>query len=115
MSRLIFVLLTASMLVVVGSACAASSKSSDGIVVKIGERRTFTATELRPGTRISCTFRGHTLSVIAPPLRQPGGAVGAVWPGPTKDRFHLNATLQPGGGYVVTCGRGGYHSEPVHF
>ena len=93
-------------LVLVGAAWGAPAKLSRGIVVKVGERQSFTRTELRPGSTIKCTYRGHSLSLAAPVGVQVGD--GVVWPGgETAGRFHLDVIGQPGGAYAVTCGLGG--------
>ena len=87
------------------AACGAPAKPSRGIVVKVGERRSFTRTELRPGAIVRCTYRGHALSLPAPAGRQEGG--GVVWPGAQAQGFYLNVIGKPGGAYTVTCGLGG--------
>jgi hypothetical protein len=105
MSRAILAALTACALVLAGAAWGAPAKSSSGIVVKVGERRSFTRAELRPGAIVKCTYRGHSLSLPAPAGVQEGGA--AVWPGAQAQRFYLNVIGKPGGAYRVTCGLGG--------
>lgn len=107
MSRSIFVVLTIAALTAVGSAWGAPSKSPGVVVVKVGENRTFTRTELRPGATVRCSHLGRTLSVTAP-VGNEGGS-GAVWPRAGKRRFHLNVDVKRGGGYTVVCGLGGVH------
>ena len=105
MSRAILAALTVCALVLAGAAWGAPVKSSSGIVVKVGERRSFARTELRPGAIVKCTYRGHSLSLAAPAGVQVGG--GVVWPGAQAQGFHLNVIGKPGGAYAVTCGLGG--------
>ena len=105
MSRAVLAALTVCALVLAGAAWGAPVKPSRGIVVKVGERRSFTRTELRPGAIVRCTYRGHALSLPAPAGVQEGG--GVVWPGAQAQRFYLNVIGKPGGAYAVTCGLGG--------
>ena len=57
----------------------AHPRRSPGIVVKVGERRSFTRAELRPGATVKCTYGGHSLS----PDRRPGSwRAGAASPRP---------------------------------
>jgi hypothetical protein len=91
-------------LVVAGAAWGAPAKHSSGIVLQIGKTRSFPRTELRPGTTVKCTFRGHSLSVAAPAAVREGN--GVVWPGGQAERFYLDVIGKPGGGYAVTCGLG---------
>jgi hypothetical protein len=105
MRRAILAALTVCALVLAGAAWGAPAKFSNGIVVKVGERRSFTRTELRPGAIVKCTYRGHSLSLAAPARLQVGG--GAAWPGAQAQGFYLNVIGKPGGAYAVTCGLGG--------
>ena len=104
MRRALLAALTVCALVLAGAAWGAPAKPSSGIVVKVGERRSFTRTELRPGAIVRCTYRGHALSLPAPAGIQEGG--GVVWPGAAQG-FYLNVIGKPGGAYTVTCGLGG--------
>ena len=59
--------------------------------MKVGERRSFTRAELRPGATVKCTYRGHSLALPAPTGKLQ--ANGATWPGfaeaellPERDR-----------------------------
>jgi nitrous oxidase accessory protein NosD len=106
MSKLILAVCAASALILVGAALGAPVRASTGVVVKIGETRTFTQTVLHPGATVKCTYRGHTLSVAAPTGYEE--ANGTAWT-TGKHRFHLYATAKPGHGFVVTCGLGGSH------
>jgi hypothetical protein len=105
MSRAILAALTVCALVLAGAAWGAPAKFSNGIVVKVGEKRSFTRTELRPGAIVKCTYRGHSLSLAAPARLQVGG--GVAWPGAQAQGFYLNVIGKPGGAYAVTCGLGG--------
>lgn len=105
MSRAVLVALTACAVVLPGAAWGAPAKFSSGIVVKVGERRSFARTELRPGSIVKCTYRGHSLSLAAPAGVQVGG--GVAWPGAEAHGFYLNVVGKPGGAYAVTCGLGG--------
>ncbi len=111
MSRGLLTVFAVSAFATAGTASAVPATPSHGTVVKIGDSRSFTRAELRPGTAIKCSFRSHTLSVNAPSGREVGE--GTVWPGGYRQRFHLSASVKPGGGFFVTCGRGGSHSEPA--
>ena len=103
MSRAVLAALAACTLVPVGAAWGAPAKSSSGIVLKVGEKRSFTRTELRPGALVKCRHRGHSLSLRAPAGLQQGG--GVAWPG--GQGFYLNVIGKPSGAYSVTCGLGG--------
>jgi hypothetical protein len=105
MSRAILAALTACGLILAGAASGAPAKSSSGIVVKVGERRSFARTELRPGAIVKCRYRGHSLSLPAPAGIQQGG--GVAWPGGQAQGFYLNVIGKPGGAYTVMCGLGG--------
>jgi hypothetical protein len=105
MSRAILAALTVCALVPAGAAWGAPAKPSKGIVVKVGDRRSFTRTELRPGAIVQCTYRGHALSLPAPAGTQEGG--GVAWPGARANGFYLNVIGKPGDAYTVTCGLGG--------
>lgn len=96
--------LTVCAFVLAGAAWGAPAKSSGGIVVRPGERRSFSRAELRPGAIVKCTYRGHSLSLAAP-AREVGG--GVAWPGAQAQGFYLNVVGKPGGTYAVTCGLGG--------
>jgi hypothetical protein len=91
----------------IGSAWATAAPTAKRVVVRVGESRTFTKAELRSGTTVSCSFGGHTLTVRPPSGSGTGG--GALWPGTSAARFHLNISAKTGDGYVVRCGRGGSH------
>jgi hypothetical protein len=105
MRRAILATLTVCALVPAGAALGAPAKLSSGIVVKVGERRSFTRTELRPGAIVKCTYRGHSLSLAAPAGVQVGGGVAS--PGARAQGFYLNVVGKPGGAYAVSCGVGG--------
>jgi hypothetical protein len=104
MSRAVLATVMACALGMAGAAWGASAKSSAGIVVKVGERRSFTRTELRPGAIVNCKYRGHSLSLAAP-----AGTLGdgIAWPGAQAQGFYLNVIGKPGGAHLVTCGLGG--------
>ena len=104
MSRAILAALTVCALLPAGAAWGAPSKASTGIVVKVGERRSFTRTELQPGAIVRCRYRGHSLSLTAPAGLK---GSGAAWPGVRAQGFYLNVIAKPGGAYAVTCGLGG--------
>jgi len=93
----------AAALVLAGSAWSAPGKLSRGIVVKVGEQRSFTRAQLKPGATVKCTYRGHSLSLPVP-TRAEGN--GVTWPGAQRQGFHLNVIGKPGGSYAVTCGLG---------
>jgi hypothetical protein len=105
MSRAILAALAVCALSLTGAAWGAPAKPSTGIVVKVGERRSFTRSELRPGAIVKCTYRGHALSLPAPLGTQEGGGVAS--PGAQTNGFYLNVIGKPGGAYTVTCGLGG--------
>src|SRR5215472_1853071 len=105
MSRAILGASVVCALVLVGAAWAAPAKFSSGIVVKVGVRRLFTRTELRPGAIVKCTYRGHSLSLAAPTAMRMGHSV--VWPGGPPPGFHLDVIGERGGAYAVMCGLGG--------
>jgi hypothetical protein len=105
MRRATLAALTVCPLVLAGAAWGAPPTSSSGIVVKVGERRSFTRTELGPGAIVKCTYRGHSLSLAAPAGLQVGG--GVAWPGARAQGFYLNVIGKPGGAYAVSCGLGG--------
>ena len=90
-------------LAVAGAALSAPAALSRPIVVKVGEKRSFARSELRPGARVECTYRGHSLSLAAPARRQAGGV---VWPGGQSAGFFLDVVGKPGGAYAVACGLG---------
>src|SRR5262249_39610331 len=103
MTRFVLVALTLAALVPAGAAWGAPATFSKGIVVKVGERHSFTRAELRPGATVKCTYRGHSLSLAAPAKLQ---ATGATSPGLQTPSFHLNVIGEAGGRYAVTCGLG---------
>jgi hypothetical protein len=105
MSRAILAALTVCALVPAGAAWGAPAKLSSGVVIKVGERRSFSRTELRPGAIVKCTYRRHSLTLAAPAGVQVGG--GVAWPGARAQGFYLNVIGKPGGAYAVTCGLGG--------
>jgi hypothetical protein len=92
-------------LAVTGTAWAAPATFSRPLVVKVGEKRSFTRSELRPGATVKCTYRGHSLSLAAPAGREAGN--GVAWPATQAPGFFLNVIGKPGGKYSVSCGRGG--------
>jgi hypothetical protein len=104
MTKFVLAPLMLAALVLAGAAWGAPATFSKGIVVKVGERRSFTRTELRPGATVKCTYRGHSLSLTAPTGKLQ--ANGATWPGLTTSGFYLNVIGKPGGAYKVTCGLG---------
>src|SRR5215831_16833292 len=76
--------------------------ASRPLVVKIGTSRLYSTTQLHPGTKVICRYRGDTLSVTAPTGRVLGS--GAVQPKPgtsNKGIFHLNVGKAPGHRYSV--------------
>jgi hypothetical protein len=91
----------------IGSTVALGAPTSKRVVIKIGQSRTFSRAELRPGATVSCSFGGHTLTVLAPSGTATGG--GALFPGTSAVRFHLNISKKTGDQYIVRCGRGGNH------
>ena len=104
MSRAVLAASAVCALVLAGAASGAPTKHSSGIMVKVGERRSFTRTELRPGAIVNCRYRGHSLSLAAPAGILGGGV---AWPGVQARGFYLNVVGKPGGTHVVTCGLGG--------
>ena len=107
-------ILTVCVLALAGAASAASTNPAAKLVVRVGTSRSYTRTELRPGSTVVCRYQHHTLSVQAPSGKADGA--GAGWPKPgTTDRslFTLNVNVTPGKGYAVTCRLGGYHSALV--
>lgn len=104
MRRAVLAALGVCALVPVGAAWGAPMKPSSRIVVKVGERRSFTRTELRPGAIVNCRYRGHSLSLAAPAGFLGGGV---AWPGARAQGFYLNVIGKPGGAHLVTCGLGG--------
>jgi hypothetical protein len=105
MRQAVLAALAVGALVLAGAAWGAPAKSSSRIVVKVGERRSFSRTELRPGAIVKCTYHGHSLSLAAPAGLHVGG--GVAWPGAQTQGFYLNVVGKPGGAYAVTCGLGG--------
>jgi hypothetical protein len=103
MTRIVLAAFTLTALVLAGTAWGAPATFSKGIVVKVGERRSFTRAELKPGATVKCTYRGHWLSLPTPGTLQ---ADGATWPGLQTRGFYLNVIGKPGGKYAVTCGLG---------
>ena len=104
MTRAVLAVLALCALVTAGAALGAPATFSKGIVVKVGERRSFTRAELRPGATVKCSYRGHSLALPAPTGKLQ--ANGATWPGLQKPGFYLNVIGKPGGAYKVTCGLG---------
>ena len=101
-----------SLLALVGALVLTSSAlgASKPLVVKIGTNRLYTQSQLHPGTKVVCHYRGKTLSVTAPTGQYTGS--GAVWPKPGTTNagiFHLNVDTAAGHQYSVRCGLGGYH------
>jgi hypothetical protein len=90
-------------LAVTGAALSAPAALSRPLVVKVGEKRSFARSELQPGAKVVCTYRGHSLSLAAP-VRKQGAAV--MWPG-TQTPFFLDVVGKAGGAYAVSCGLGG--------
>ena len=104
MTRIALAAFALAALALAGTAWSAPATFSKGIVVKVGERRSFTKAELKPGATVKCTYRGHSLSLTTPGKLQ---ANGANWPGLVQTRgFYLNVIGKPGGKYAVTCGLG---------
>jgi hypothetical protein len=104
MTRIVLASLTLAALVLAGAAWGAPATFSKGVVVKVGERRSFTNAELKPGATVKCTYHGHSLSLPTPAKLQ---ANGATWPGPLRTAgFYLDVIGKPGGTYAVTCGLG---------
>ena len=96
------------------SAASSTAKTPSRLVVKVGTNRMYSRTELRPGERVVCRYRGHTLTVGAPSGQMQGW--GAVWPLPgNNDRglFRLNVTVTGAAGYAVVCARGGHHIKTL--
>ena len=103
-------LLVALVLALVASASASSGK----LIVKIGTNKTYTRSQLHPGEKVLCRYKGRTLSVTTPSGNTQG--VGAGWPEPgANDRsiFTLGVVVTKSGAFAVSCVRGGYHSAPV--
>jgi hypothetical protein len=92
-------------LAVTGTAWAAPATFSRPLVVKVGEKRSFTRAELRPGATVKCTYHGHSLSLAAPAGPEAGN--GIAWPAAQTPGFHLNVIGKAGGKYSVSCGLGG--------
>jgi hypothetical protein len=93
-------------LALAGTASGASLKLAPAVVVKVGQKRSFARTELRPGAFVKCTYHGHSLSLAAPTGKLEGS--GAAWAGAQNPLgFHLNVIGKPGGAYAVTCALGG--------
>ena len=107
MSRPSLALATVITFALIGSAWATAALTAKRVVVRVGESRTLTKAQLRSGTIVSCSFGEHTLTVPTPSGSETGG--GALWPGTSAARFHLNISAKTGGGYLVRCGRGGSH------
>jgi hypothetical protein len=97
-----------------GTGAASPAKEPARLVVTVGTSGIYGRPELRPGERVVCRYRGHTLSVHSPTGSQQGS--GTVWPKPgttVEGIFHLNVNVVAGKAYAVTCGLGGYHSALV--
>lgn len=104
MNRAILAILAVCALVVPGAALGASATLAKATVVKVGERQSFTRSELRPGATVRCSYRGHSLALIAPVGKREGNA--AAWPAGQTRGFYLNVIGKPGGSYAVTCALG---------
>jgi hypothetical protein len=76
------------------------------VVIKVGQHRTFLASQLPSGSIATCTEQGHALSVTVPAI--PYDGAGSVWTKPGK-RFYLNVNLDATRSAVVRCGVGGVH------
>jgi hypothetical protein len=104
-------LLTVTAVASLALAGAAAGQSKSPVVIKIGQSHTYPASRLHPGTTIKCTYRGQTLRVTVPSKSSLGE--GTVSNGSMKVRFNLGVYRTKSGAYHVSCGHGGYHSEPV--
>ncbi len=96
------------------SSASSTAKTPSKLVVKVGTNRTYSRTELRPGERVVCRYRGRTLFVRAPWGQMQGW--GTVWPLPgNNDRglFRLNVTVAGAAGYTVVCALGGHHTQTL--
>jgi hypothetical protein len=91
----------------IGSTVALAAPTAKRMFIRIGESRTFSRVELHPGATVSCSFGGHTLTVRTPSGSATGG--GALFPGTSAVRFHLNISEKTGNEYIVRCERGGNH------
>jgi hypothetical protein len=111
MSKWVVPVVSVVALVAAGSAWGALSRPAVGIVVKVGQTRTFAAGALRSGETVRCADDGHVLSVEAP--ASPAISNGTVWTQAGTRHFHLHVTATNGGGYVVDCGLGGFHFAPA--
>jgi hypothetical protein len=111
MSKWVVAVVSVVALAGAGSAWGAPSRPAAGIVVKVGQSRTFAAGALRPGETVRCVDEGHVLSVEAP--GSPAISNGTVWTQSGTRHFHLHVTVKKGGGYVVDCGPGGFHFAPA--
>ena len=104
MNRAILAILAICAFVLPGAALGASATPSKSIVVKVGERQSFTRSELRPGATVRCSYHGHSLALIAPAGKREGN--GVARPAGQTQGFYLNVIGKPGGSYAVTCGLG---------
>ena len=107
MSKLTLAAVQVIAFAMIGSTVAVAAPASKRVVIRIGESRTFSRVELRPGATVSCSFGGHTLTVRTPSGTATGG--GALFPGTSAVRFHLNISKKTGDEYIARCGRGGNH------
>lgn len=87
-------------------AWAASPKPSP-VVMKVGQHRTFPASQLPPDSTVTCTEQGHALSVTVPTM--PYDGTGTLWTKPGT-RFYLNVKINAAHSAVVNCGVGGVHA-----
>ena len=86
-------------------AWAASAKPNP-VVMKVGQHRTFLASQLPSGSTVTCTERGHALSVTVPAMPYDGAGTVSTKPGM---RFYLNVNINAARSAVVRCGVGGVH------
>jgi hypothetical protein len=107
MNKLILAAVPVIAFAMLGSTVALAAPTAKRVVIRIGESRTFSTVQLRPGATVSCSFGGHTLTVRTPSGSATGG--GTLFPGTSAVRFHLNISRKTGDGYIVRCGRDGNH------
>jgi len=89
---------------------ASAFGASEPLVVNVGTNKLFTTKQLHPGTKVTCRYQGHVVSVTAPTGQFTGS--GAVWPKPGTANdgiFYLNVDKVAGHKYSVRCGLGGQH------
>ena len=115
MIRYAFVGLTCALLFAgLTSSARSTAATPSKLVVKVGTNRTYSRTEVRPGGRIVCRYRGHTLAIRAPFGQMQGG--GAIWPLPgnrVRGLFRLNVIVAGASGYRVVCALGGYRFQTL--